>query len=68
MFGMFEASGGAGLGLEPRQFLRSGELAAQDHLEGDGALKAALPRLVDDAHAAAAQLIEQVVVAEGSRR
>ncbi len=54
---MVEEGGGTGLGLEAGQVLRRGELAAQDHLEGDGALEAALPCAVDDSHAAAAEFL-----------
>src|SRR5262249_2739368 len=39
---------------------------AEDHLQGDGALEALLPRLVNDTHAAAAQLVEDLVA--GHRR
>ena len=35
---------------------RGGELAGQDHLQGDDAVQADLPGLVDDAHAAAGDL------------
>ena len=38
--------------------------AGPDHLEGDGPVEADLPGLVDDAHAAAAQLAADLVVAE----
>ena len=41
-----------------------GELAGEDHLEGDDAVEADLPGLVDDAHAAAGDLLQQLVVAE----
>ena len=45
-----------GLGVEPGQLLRPGVCAGQHHLQGDDAVQLRLPRLVDDAHAAAAQL------------
>ena len=38
--------------------------AGQDHLEGDEAVEADLPGLVDDAHAAAGDLLQHFVVAE----
>ena len=41
-----------------------GELAGQDHLERDGAVEAHLPRLEDDAHAAAGDLADELVIAE----
>ncbi len=65
--GMVEEGGGADFRLEAGKVFRRGELAAQDHLQGDGALEAAVPGPVDDAHAAAAQLFQEVIVAEGSR-
>ena len=54
---------GDGLGLvpEPAQLVVAGEQAGPDHLEGDGPVERDLAGLVDDAHAAAAQL------ARGSR-
>ena len=39
----------------------AGVAAGQDHLEGDEAVEADLPGLVDDAHAAAAELAEDLV-------
>ena len=41
-----------------------GELAREDHLERDGAVEADLPRLVDDPHAAAGELVDQLIIAE----
>ena len=41
-----------------------GEVAGQDHLEGHGAVEVLLPGLVDDAHAAAAELALDFVLAE----
>ena len=42
----------------------AGQPAGQDHLQGDDAVEPALPGPVDDAHAAAADLLEQFVIAE----
>ena len=42
--------------------------AGQDHLEGDDAVELDLPGLVDDAHAAAAEFVEQFVFAEAPAR
>ena len=39
--------------------------AAEDHLQGDVASQANLPRLVDDAHAAAAQHLEDLIAGHG---
>ncbi len=43
------------LDTESRQRLWSGVPAGQDHLESDGAFQGQMPRLIDDAHAAAAK-------------
>ena len=62
--GVVEQGDGLGLVLEPAQLVVAGEHAGLDHLEGDGPVEADLPGLVDDAHAAAAQLLVDLVVAE----
>jgi hypothetical protein len=41
-----------------------GELSGEDHLQRYDAVEAALPRFVDDAHAAAGDFLQQLVVAE----
>ena len=56
------------LGAEALHVGRRRQLAGQDHLEGDDAVQAHLPRLVDDAHAAAGDLLQQLVVAEVAHR
>jgi hypothetical protein len=43
------------LAQEPREFMRPGVRAAEEHLERNGAVEAQVPGLVDDAHAAAAE-------------
>jgi hypothetical protein len=62
--GMVETGGDLGLGLEALDVGGGSELAGQDHLEGDETVEAHLPRLVDNAHAAAGDLLQQLVVAE----
>ena len=52
-----EQGDGLGLVLEPAQLVVVGQDAGLDHLEGDGPVEADLAGLVDDAHAAAAQLL-----------
>ena len=54
----------ASASAEAGHVARRGQLALQDHLEGDDAVEADLPGLVDDAHAAAGDLLQQFVVAE----
>ena len=56
MFGCCELGDGLGLDAEARALVRAGVAAGEDHLEGDEAVELRLPGLVDDAHAAAAQL------------
>ena len=62
--GVVEVAGGLGLGVEPLDVGLAGELPGQDHLQGHEAVEAHLPGLVDDAHAAAGDLAEDLVVAE----
>ena len=62
--GVVEQRDGLGLVLEPAQVGVVGQHAGLDHLEGDGSVEADLPGLVDDAHAAAAQLFLNLVIAE----
>ena len=57
------------LGAEAGQLLRAGVVARQDHLQGDDPVQLHLPGLVDHAHAAAAQLAEDLVAGhDGPRR
>jgi hypothetical protein len=53
-----------GLVLEPSQFVIAGQDVGPEHLEGDGPIEADLAGAVDDPHAAAAHLLDQLVVAE----
>ncbi len=62
--GVVEQGDRLGLVLEPEQVGVIGQHAGLDHLECDGPVEVDLPSLVDDAHAAAAQLLEELVVAE----
>ena len=52
---------GVQYGLEARPLARPGVPAGEDHLQGHGPVEAGMPRLVDDAHSAAAQLAEHLV-------
>ncbi len=61
---MIEPGDRLGLGLKAGQVRRRRQLASQYHLERHDPVQAQLPRLEDDAHAAAAQLREQFVVAK----
>ena len=61
---MVEVGGRLGLGVEPLDVGLVGELAGEDHLERDGPVEAHLPGLEDDAHAAAGDLADDLVVAE----
>ena len=53
-----------GLAAKSTQVRRRRMNAAQDHLERDVPLQLVIPRLVHDAHAAAADLFKQFVIAE----
>ncbi len=64
---------GNGLGFiqEAHELLGPGIFAGQYHLQGDEAVERQLPRLVDDAHAAPAQLLEDLIagyLGRGGRR
>ena len=61
---MVEIGGRLGLGVEAFDVVLIGELAGQDHLEGDNAVEADLPGLKDDAHAAAGDLPDNLIVAK----
>ncbi len=53
-----------GLGQEVLASLRALEVARQDHLQRHHALQADLPGLEDDSHAAAAQLLLQLIASD----
>ena len=61
---MFQAGGGRRLGMEPLKIGCIRHSAGQDHLDGDEAIELHVAGLEDDAHAAAAQLVQQFVVAD----
>src|SRR5262249_53118987 len=65
---MIEVGDGSRFGAEALHFRRGRQLAGEDHLQGDDAVEGNLPGPVDDAHAAAADLAQQLVVAEGAHR
>ena len=62
--GMRELGNGSGFGLEALQIVRSGELTAQEHLQCHVAPKGPMARLVNDAQAAPAELLQDLVVAD----
>ena len=68
MFGCCKLGDRLGLGAEAGQLLRAGIRAGQDHLQGDDAVQAELPRLVDDAHAAVAQHFQDLVAGDLRQR
>ena len=65
--GVLELGDGLGLGQEAGGGDGVGVGAGQDHLQGAGAVQADLPGLVDDPHAAAAQLALDLVAGDGRR-
>ena len=62
--GMAEPGDGLGLDQEPLAMLGVGVLAVADHLQRDDPVQRAVPGLVDDAHAAAAQLGQDLELGE----
>ena len=65
---MIEPGSRFGLGAKSRQVGRRRGAGVQDHLQGHGAAQASLARLIDDAHTAAAELFEELIVAERHAR
>ena len=63
--GVLQAGDGLRLGQEADGGLGAGMGAGQDHLQDAGAVQADLPGAVDDAHAAAAQLAQDLVAVDG---
>ena len=61
---MVEARRGGGLGVETLDEILRCELALRDHLEGDFAIQAQLPRAPDDAHAAARDFFKQFIMTQ----
>jgi hypothetical protein len=59
--GVLQPGDGLRLGLEARQLRLAGMGTGQYHLQGHGAAQPGLPRLVDNAHAAAAQRAQHLV-------
>ena len=66
--GALETGEGLGLPLEHADPVRVDARAASDHLEGDGAPRMLLLRLVDDLHPAAAELSDDSVVTDHADR
>ena len=64
--GVIELGGGACLRLESANHRLRSERSGRDHLEGDDPAERAMPGLEDDAHAAAAEDVEELVFAAGS--
>ena len=65
ILGCCELGDGLGLGEEAGCRLGAGMAAAQDHLQSARTVQADLPGLVDHAHAAAAQLAQDLVAGDG---
>src|SRR5262245_61427233 len=62
--GVVETGRRLGLGAEALHLGWRGQLAGEDHLEGDFPFEADLPGPIHDAHAASRDLLQQLVVAE----
>ena len=65
---MIEAGRRLGLAAEAGQIGGRGEFAPQEHLHRDDPPETLLPRPVDDPHPAAADLLEELVVAKQGRQ
>jgi hypothetical protein len=61
---MLQTSSGLGLGAETLDILLAGQLACQDHLDGDNPIQAKLPRFVHDTHPAPGNFFKQFVIAK----
>ena len=62
--GVVEAGGGLRLQAEALHVVSGSELTGEDHFQGNRAVEAHLACFVDDAHAAARNLLQQLVVAK----
>jgi hypothetical protein len=62
--GMVELRGSLSFSAEPFSFAGAGVLTRKDHFQGDDPVQVRLPGLVNDSHAAAAQLLDDVVGAD----
>ena len=65
--GVLQSGGRGGLGAEPADVFRAGELTGRKHLYGHNPPKTALAGFVNDAHAAARHLLDQLIVAESAQ-
>ena len=63
--GVVQCGGGLGFALKTGESLRIAGYVIGKELEGDEAVKARVFRFVDDAHAAAAELLDDAVVRDG---
>ena len=61
---VIQVGGGLGFGMKTPHVRRRSQFAGQNHLQGDSAVEAYLPGLVDDPHAAAGDFCQQFVIAE----
>ena len=66
--GMLQQRDRSGFALETLQIVRAHVFAREEGLDGDEAVEGGLLRLVDDAHAAPADLIEDLVARQAERR
>ena len=66
--GMIEMRDRLGFDTKPAESVGVGGLVEQDHLEGDFAIQANLPRQVDDPHAAAGNLAKDFVIIDSFER
>jgi hypothetical protein len=65
---MIEPRRSLGLVMKAAHFVGVGELAREDHFDGHRAVQPRLTRLIDDTHPAAADFLDQFIIAEDSRQ
>jgi hypothetical protein len=65
---MLQLAGDLGLGHEPRGRSRVGRILVVQQLDGYIAIQPQVAGAIDDAHAAAADLVEQLIARQGEKR
>ncbi len=65
--GVLEACDGLGLGVEASRGLGAGQVAGQDHLEGDQSAEPFGPRLVHDSHPASPEFLQDFISGDARR-
>jgi hypothetical protein len=64
---VLQPRGGFGFCAEAQDLLMAGKLAGQNHFYGDNPIQTNLPRAINDAHSAARNLFQELVIADSAR-